>query len=67
MATEADIEFWNDTFGTDYATAQAFGRGPESVDEDIKILRSLERSLNGMSDEQKRERLGDDPSRHLRN
>ncbi|MCP4434338.1 MAG: hypothetical protein GY812_02420 [Actinomycetia bacterium] len=67
MATEADIEFWNDTFGTDYATAQAFGRGPENVDEDIKILRSLERSLNGMSDEQKRERLGDDPSRHLRN
>lgn len=66
MATEADIKFWNDTFGTDYATAQSFGRGPENVDEDINILRSLERSMNAMSEEQKA-RLGDDPSRRLRN
>jgi len=66
MATEADIAFWNNTFGTDYATAQSFGRGPENVDEDINILRSLERSMNAMSEEQKA-RLGDDPSRRLRN
>ncbi|MBW2160614.1 MAG: hypothetical protein JRH14_11765, partial [Deltaproteobacteria bacterium] len=66
MATEADIKFWNDTFGTDYATAQSFGRGRENVDEDINILRSLERSMNAMSEEQKA-RLGDDPSRRLRN
>lgn len=66
MATEADIKFWNDTFGTDYATAQAFGSGPANIDQDVLLLRSLERSMEGLSDEQKA-RLGDDPDRRLRN
>ncbi len=66
MASDEDIRFWNETFSTDYATAQSFGRGPESVDLDLNILRSLERSMNAMSEEQKA-RLGDDPKRRLRN
>ena len=69
MATEADIEFWNDTFGTDYATAQAFGRGPENVDEDIAALGSgpyrVEVDLMEPIDAEARPRVHVPPLNHI--